>query len=76
LTFKKVYIIKSAVEYFAENLYQVDKIFVYCFKLYSDFAALSTKKEVNGKFKYKIAAQKKRKQKKSEVLASLVSSIL
>jgi hypothetical protein len=28
LTFKKVYIVKSAVEYLAENLYQVDKIFV------------------------------------------------
>jgi hypothetical protein len=42
--FKEVYIVKSAVEYLAENLYQADKIFVDCFELYYDSAALSTKK--------------------------------
>jgi hypothetical protein len=42
--FKEVYIVKSAIEYLAENLYQADKIFVDCFELYYDFAALSTKK--------------------------------
>jgi hypothetical protein len=43
--FKEVYIIKSVVEYLAENLYQADKIFVDCFELYSDSVVLSTKKE-------------------------------
>jgi hypothetical protein len=43
--FKAVYIVKLAVEYLAENLYQADKIFDDCFKLYYDSAALSTKKE-------------------------------
>jgi hypothetical protein len=39
-------------------------IFVDWLELYSDFAALSTKKrEVKGKCKYKRAAQKKRKKK-------------
>jgi hypothetical protein len=42
--FKEVYIVKSAVEYLAENLYQADKIFVDCFELYYDSAALSPKK--------------------------------
>jgi hypothetical protein len=42
--FKEVYIVKSVEEYLAENLYQGDKIFVDCFELHSDFAALSTKK--------------------------------
>jgi hypothetical protein len=45
LTFKEVYIVKSSIEYLAKNLYQVDKIFVDWFELYSDFAALSTKKK-------------------------------
>jgi hypothetical protein len=62
LTFKEVYIVKSAVEYLAENLYQADKIFVDCFELHSDFVALSTKKrEGKGKCKYKRAAQEKNK---------------
>jgi hypothetical protein len=43
--FKEVYIVKSAIEYLTENLYQADKIFIDCFELHSDFAALSTKKE-------------------------------
>jgi hypothetical protein len=38
--FKEVYIVKSAKEYLAENLYQADKISVDCFELHSDFAAL------------------------------------
>jgi hypothetical protein len=42
LTVKEVYIIKSAAEYLIENLYQANKIFVDCFELHSDFAALST----------------------------------
>jgi hypothetical protein len=42
LTVKEVYIIKSAVEYLIENLYQTNKIFVDWFELHSDFAALST----------------------------------
>jgi hypothetical protein len=71
-----VYIVKSAVEYLAVNLYQTNKIFVDCFELYSDSATLLTKKrEVKGKCKYKRPTQEK-KQKKSEVLASFVSSIL
>jgi hypothetical protein len=41
---KEVYIVKSAIEYLAENLYQADKIFVDCFELHSIFAAHSTKK--------------------------------
>jgi hypothetical protein len=45
LAFKEVYIAKSVVQYLAENLYHADKIFVDSFELYSDFAALSTKKE-------------------------------
>jgi hypothetical protein len=58
-------------------LYQAVKIFTDWFGLYSDFAELSTKKrEVKGKCKYKRAAQEKIKRKKSEVLASFVSSIL
>jgi hypothetical protein len=59
-------------------LYQADKIFADWFGLYSDFVELSTKKrEVKGKCKYKRAAQEKiKKKKKSEVLASFVSSIL
>jgi hypothetical protein len=75
--FKEVYIVKSAIEYLAENLYQADKIFVDCFELHFDFAALSTKKrEVKDKCKYKRAAQEKKERKKSEVLASFVSYIL
>jgi hypothetical protein len=59
LTFKEVYIIKSAVEYLAENMYQTDKIFVDCFELHSDSIALLTKKrEVKGKSKYKRATYK------------------
>jgi hypothetical protein len=75
---KEVYIVKSAIEYLTENLYQVDKIFVDCFELHFDFVALSTKKrEIKGKCKYKRTAQeKKESKKKSEVLASFVSSIL
>jgi hypothetical protein len=42
---KEVYIVKSAIEYLAENLYQIDKILVDCFELHSDFAALSEKEE-------------------------------
>jgi hypothetical protein len=42
--FTEVYIVKSAIEYLAENLYQANKIFVDCFELYSDSATLSTKK--------------------------------
>jgi hypothetical protein len=42
---KEVYIVKSAVEYLAENIYHADKIFVDCFELYSDSVALLTKKE-------------------------------
>jgi hypothetical protein len=62
--FKEVYNVKSAVEYLAENLYQADKIFVDCFEMHSDFAALSPKKrEVKGKCKYKSAAQEKKKAK-------------
>jgi hypothetical protein len=68
---KEVYIVKSAIGYLAENLYQADKIFVDCFELHSIFAAHSTKK-VKDKCKYKRATQ----EKKSEVLASFVSSIL
>jgi hypothetical protein len=66
--FKEVYFVKSAVEYLAENMYQADKIFVDCFELFYDSAALLIKKrEVKGKCKYKRAAQEK-KRKKSEVL--------
>jgi hypothetical protein len=43
--FKEVYIVKSAIEYLVENLYQADKIFVDYFELHSDFVALSTNKE-------------------------------
>jgi hypothetical protein len=43
--FKEVYIVKSAIEYLVDNLYQTDKIFVDCFELRSYFAALSTKKK-------------------------------
>jgi hypothetical protein len=43
--FKEVYIVKSSIEYLAENLYQADKIFVDCIELHSDFAALSTKQK-------------------------------
>jgi hypothetical protein len=43
--FKEFYIVKSAVEYLGENLYQADTIFIACFELHSDFVALSTKKE-------------------------------
>jgi hypothetical protein len=42
--FKEVYIIKAAAEYSVDNLYQAGKIFVDCFELHSNFAALSTKK--------------------------------
>jgi hypothetical protein len=73
--FKEVYIVKSAIEYLAENLYQTDKIFVDWFELYYDSAALSTKKEVRGKCKYKRATQEK-KAKKLEVLTSIVSFVL
>jgi hypothetical protein len=67
LTFKEVYIVKSAVEYLAENLYQGDKIFVDCFELHSDFAALSTKKiEVKDKCKYKSVVQEKKERKKNQ----------
>jgi hypothetical protein len=45
LTFKEVYIVKSAIEYLAENLYHTDKIFVDCFELHFDFAALLIKKK-------------------------------
>jgi hypothetical protein len=49
---KEVYIVKSAIEYLAKNLYQADKIFVDCFESHSDFAALLKKKrEVKGKCK-------------------------
>jgi hypothetical protein len=41
----EVYIVKEAIKYLAENLYHVDKIFVDCFELYYDSAALSIKKE-------------------------------
>jgi hypothetical protein len=58
--FKEVYIVKSAIEYLVDNLYQIDKIFVDCFELRSDFAALSTKKEVKGKCKYKRATKKEK----------------
>jgi hypothetical protein len=73
-----VYIVKSAIEYLVDNLYQADKIFVDWFELYFDSTTLSTeKREVKGKCKYKRAAQeKKESKKKSEVLASFVSSIL
>jgi hypothetical protein len=65
LTFKEVYIVKSAIDYLAENLYQGEKIFVDCFDLHSDFTALSTKKrEVKGKCKYKRVAQEKKESKK------------
>jgi hypothetical protein len=74
LTFKEVYIVKSAIEYLAENLYQADKIFVDCFELHYDFATLLIKKEVKGKCKYKRATQEKKKIKKSEVLTFFVSS--
>jgi hypothetical protein len=57
--FKEIYIVKSAIEYLAENLYQADKIFVDCFEFHSDFAALSEKEEVKGKCKHKRAAQEK-----------------
>jgi hypothetical protein len=42
--FKEVYIVKSAIECLAKNLYQTDKIFVDCFELHFDFAALLEKK--------------------------------
>jgi hypothetical protein len=72
LTFKEVYIVKSAVAYLSENLYQTDKIFVDWFELYSDFTALLIKKrEVKCKCKYKRATQGK-EAKKIEVLASFV----
>jgi hypothetical protein len=73
-----VYIVKSAIEYLVDNLYQADKIFVDWFELYFDSTTLSIeKREVKGKCKYKRAAQeKKESKKKSEVLASFVSSIL
>jgi hypothetical protein len=50
--------VKLVLQYLAENLYQVDKVFVDWFELNSDFfAALSTKKEeLKGKYKYKRAA--------------------
>jgi hypothetical protein len=41
--FKEIYIIKSAVEYLAENLYQDDKIFVDCFELHFDSITLLKK---------------------------------
>jgi hypothetical protein len=41
----QIYIVKSVIEYLAEDLYQADKIFVDWFELYPDFTALSTKKE-------------------------------
>jgi hypothetical protein len=73
LTFKEVYIVKSAIEYLAENLYQADKIFIDCFELHFDFTALSEKKrEVKGMCKHKRAAQdKKRKQKNQKCLHTL-----
>ena len=71
-----VYIVKSAVEYLVENLYQTDKIFVDCFELHSDFAALLTKKEVKCKYKYKRAAQEKKKKIRSAcILCVLYTSI-
>jgi hypothetical protein len=61
LTFKEDYIVKSAIEYLGEILYQADKKFIDCFELHSDFVALSIKKrEVEGKCKYKRAAQEKK----------------
>jgi hypothetical protein len=61
LTFKEVYIVKSAIVNLTENLYQADMIFVDCFKLYSDFTALLIKKrEVKSKYKYKRATQEKK----------------
>jgi hypothetical protein len=75
LTFKEVYIVKSVVEYLAENLYQADKIFVDCFELHYDFVALSTKKrEGKGKCKYKRAAQEK-KIRSACILCVLYTSI-
>jgi hypothetical protein len=65
ITFKEVCFVKSAVEYLAENLYQVDKIFVDWFELHYDFVALlMEKREVKGKCKYKRAAQEKKGRKK------------
>jgi hypothetical protein len=60
------------------NLYQADMIFADWFELSPDFAALLTKKrELKGKCKYqRVAQEKKESKKKSEVLASFVSSIL
>jgi hypothetical protein len=37
-------------------MYQADKIFVDCFEMYFDYVALSKKREVKGKCKYKRAA--------------------
>jgi hypothetical protein len=78
LTFKDVYIVKSALEYLANNMYQADKMFVDCFELHSNFVALSEKREVKDKCKHKRAAQEKKKKakKKSEVHVSFVYSIL
>jgi hypothetical protein len=77
--FKDVYIVKTAIEYLAENLYQADKIFVDCFELHYDFAALLTKKkrEVKGKCKYKRVAQEKKskKIKSACILCVLYTSI-
>jgi hypothetical protein len=76
LTFKEVYIVKSAIEYLVENLYQTDKIFVDCVELHSDFAALSTKKEdVKGNYKYKRATKEKSK-KNQEYLHPLCTPYL
>jgi hypothetical protein len=72
LTFNEVYIIKSALEYLANNMYQADKMFVDCFELHSNFAALSEKREVKDKCKHKRAAQeKKRKQKNQKCMYDL-----
>jgi hypothetical protein len=65
------------VEYFVQNLYQAGKIFVDWLELYSDFAALSIKKRSKRQVQiYKGLTRKKKKAKKSEVLASFVSSII
>jgi hypothetical protein len=64
LTFKDVYIVKTALGYLANNMYQADKMFVDCFELHSNFVALSEKREVKDKCKHKRAAQEKKKESK------------
>jgi hypothetical protein len=44
LAFKEVHIVKSALQYLVENLYQVDKVFVDWFELNSDFCSTFDKK--------------------------------